>query len=324
MKWTSLNRSSDHLVDGYLDLSTWEKHPSGPPNVGIEISRSRFINLAFEVTVGGDDHDLVFRIGLPWFSFYFLFERFLDWRKWPRRDSYKKSEVRAERLSKKHGRKIYTYEIDTWSSHGRSTGFYLTDELFHINIWDGGHGWSSDQFKDWPWNSMGWSFSWLWFDKILGSYKSTTLEEKVVDRYPKGEPFLIWAPEGFYEGVFTLERVARRRTRWLGRVWDVFARLWDPSRGRPKWHVLLSVEGGGPPFPGKGENSYDLDDDATWAKGFPESLELHPYHYYLNEFALDSLRTRMKRAGPDWKPRDGWPKHCIRRIGDGPHPPTAA
>lgn len=101
-------------------------------------------------------------------------------------------------------------------------------------------------------------------------------------------------PEGRYQADCTLTRCTWTRPRW------------------PWWPLSLTLDRAeidfDPPvgIPGKGENSWDCDDDATHAMTTP--LKHGSLRATIEEFALDTLRTRMHRGGLDWKPVKGWPE----------------
>lgn len=118
------------------------------------------------------------------------------------------------------------------------------------------------------------SFSFRFVDALLGTARTT--REVLDDRQ-----VVIPMPEGAYPARAKLERVELRRPRWPGV--ERFTR------------VEIDLGGIGIPFPGKGENSYDCDDDATYARTAPaESIE-----QAIGELVADVLGLRRRR---------GWPK----------------
>lgn len=85
--------------------------------------------------------------------------------------------------------------------------------------------------------------------------------------------------------------------------------LREDSWSRPRWRTLRIKRAivdvlteGGVPVPGKGENSWDCDDDATFGMTCPAAT----VDEALSRLRESVLRTRARRAGPVWKPVDGW------------------
>lgn len=113
--------------------------------------------------------------------------------------------------------------------------------------------------------------------------------------HTKSEPtaydVLIEMPEGYYPAKVELFTSTWKRTRWP----------WSKSVDRAKVEV-----DGGIPVPGKGENSWDCDDDAIHAGTYP-AIAVWEATAAIRESAL---RTRQRHGGEGWIPSDGWPMHC--------------
>ena len=290
LNWHSINRGP--LVDGELRLRPWDDNRREPPSIGVELTAlDGWQSLAFEVTVGGDDHDLVVRVSCLVFSLYLSLNNVVS--NEYRHRSWERTQARAARLPGHDDGHAYAYQIATWSGHGRKTGFYISAELAHLSIWDGDHGWESRQTQKWPWDGIGWSFSLLWMDKLIGSTRLEVDEasvELVADQ-------VVVMPEGKYPAQIKLTR--ERRARW-----------WQRPFTRWEWNVEVGVEGG-IPFPGKGENSYDCDDDGLWMTSFDAGHEKPwEFRWACDKFALRALESRAKRGGLNWTPNDGWPPNC--------------
>lgn len=63
---------------------------------------------------------------------------------------------------------------------------------------------------------------------------------------------------------------------------------------------------GGIPVPGKGDNSWDMDDNAIYSIVCPASTTGEA----VLKFYESVMRTRVRYASANWKPADGWPAHC--------------
>lgn len=101
------------------------------------------------------------------------------------------------------------------------------------------------------------------------------------------EPVLVPLPEGNYPGKMRREERVWKRPRW---PW--------PSMKRTDYWIDMDIA---PPVPGKGENSYDCDDDGVYATGGRSP------HDAIANVTRAALRDRERYAGPNWTPRDGWP-----------------
>lgn len=97
-------------------------------------------------------------------------------------------------------------------------------------------------------------------------------------------PAVVQLPEGEYPVNVTIERRVWRRKRWPG-VW------------RQRVNATVESETG-LPIPGKGENSYDCDDDAYFSIGTPETTVAGAVAYA----AARVQETRQRYGGRDWRP----------------------
>lgn len=149
------------------------------------------------------------------------------------------------------------YDLDFIYGHARNSRISIgrTNSLV---LWHTDMSWSKADRKNWPWLTHGWEFSLNWFDFIFGThryeerplYTSDTSSEGVKD---SPVVFLFDAQDGHgplpYEGKVTIVQVRAPR------------RFWGYD-----WKYRGSIEVENPPkYAGKGENSYDLGDDATYS-----------------------------------------------------------
>lgn len=267
-------RVSDHyrLVAGLFE--TWQG-----PRLEVEFfPKSRLSGVS--VTVGGDESDLTFGLGAWFFSLYISLRDFVP-QSW-RSASYARAEQRAEELSKTYWRKMYAYELDMWQ--GRRTGVDFHDGSAWFTFWHSDNGWSDDDHKRWPWEGNGWSWTLRVVDILFG-------EQKYSGELEATEPaqIQIWMPEGPYAATFRTYRCQWSRRWWKSPMY---------------WRTEIQIPDG-LPFPGKGENSWDCDDDATYGSTSAVSTEWRPAHVVALDLALETLR---RRGGCEWRPAPKVPK----------------
>ena len=142
------------------------------------------------------------------------------------------------------------------------------------SLWMSGNEWRRTDPK---WRRG--SFNPLTFLFGRHKYTSETIEERAV---------AVPLPEWAYAGSARLHRDTWKRPR-----------LWWASKSLLR--VTLDVEGG-VPIPGKGENSYDCDDDAIYGS----TVAARTIEDGIGELVASALRTRRKYGGEGWVPRDGW------------------
>lgn len=142
------------------------------------------------------------------------------------------------------------------------------------SLWENRDAWSSSQ----PW---WWGGSFTPKDFLLGRSKHSKHDVKTSE-------LIFGLPEGDY---------------------NVKVETWTSTWRRPRWPFAKSMNrvqcDFDPPIPvpGKGENSWDLDDDAlysitTGGKTVDETL------YALVD---DVIRIRSQYGGSNWIPDNGWP-----------------
>lgn len=128
----------------------------------------------------------------------------------------------------------------------------------------------------------GWEFTIAPLDTLLGSRRATFQTTGTVRA-------VVPMPEGAYPCTVTLHDALSRRPRWP----------WRKQRW-PSADVELDTP---IPVPGKGENAWDIDDDA-----------LHSHHGPAADVAAalasvteSALRDRERYATLEWAPAGGWP-----------------
>lgn len=152
---------------------------------------------------------------------------------------------------------------------------------------------------------MGWSRSrprWrdgAWYP--LGHNQQQTVEV-IADHIPMGIPM----PEDLYMAEGKLERVTYG--------FQNLPRMFDKTILRMNVRMLEDEQ---IPIPGKGENSWDCDEDAMYASSFPVPYEEgceEVVHYSVGQVIDDIYKTRARRGGKNWKPEHTKEERKIRRL----------
>lgn len=231
---------------------------------------------------GGEERDFGFAFALPGLALWISFRNFFP-QSW-RTAAYE----RAKKTFSERGF-AYAYQADLFRA--RETGIQVHHGIVWFSLWSADE-WSSFDNMKLPWNGNGWSKNFRVMDWILG--KPTYEAEKEWEGDVQ-----VYMPEGAYNATLTLER-ERNKRRWpLGRRWACRA--------------TIEVDGG-VPIPGKGENSWDCDDDAIFSSSFPFDRKGVPMieRFLVEKFAFHVLKRRARYGSLSWRPRDGWPAHCER------------
>lgn len=145
--------------------------------------------------------------------------------------------------------------------------------------WSNPNEWRSDE----PWYRRG-SFSFV--DALFG--KQTV--SKTVVREP--EMVTIPMPEGLYNAKSTIEEYTYSRPRWFSKHKTMASVTMDPRE-----HTSFKPI----PIPGKGENSYDIDEDAVYSMSSTVEPNAH-HHDAVAEVVRSVLKTRWQRGGKNWRP----------------------
>lgn len=185
----------------------------------------------------------------------------------------------------------------------RETGIRI-DETARLSVWKSDSAWSSTSRNDWPWRTHGWEFAVPWVDLLLGA---TRYEE---------EPGTWHDAELAIDGRSVPMRVHLYRCRWrrsrpwgsrLTHAWGAWVHRacisvaghdhHDPDRG-----AWLDSKGSAyvkpPGYAGKGENSWDCDDNATYVM----TVAVRPMPYtvaeIVSEYRADVEKSRAKYGMP--------------------------
>lgn len=168
-------------------------------------------------------------------------------------------------------------------------GLPWADAMVSVWVWNDDMCWESDQLKAWPWQGYGWSFFYHPFRWVVGDTRHEELEGDVVNAG-------IAMPEGVYPATIQVNRSRWTRPRWFDGPWMWRARVKVPN---------------GVPIPGKGENSWDCEDDAVFGSTLAVELERPSLQSVADQFAENITARRQRYASSRWVPSDGWPSHLI-------------
>ncbi len=275
MKLTYLNRKEYGARSHKWILWPFEEYSSPHASLYADF---HYRHVGFTVSVGGEDRDISLSFGLGFYVVASL--RVLPWsfRKW----TYAWANRRADANKARGKGSTWAHELDPMD--GRETGFTIHDGSVWVNLWHNDSCWASGDKDVWPWEGNGWNWTIHVVDWLLGPMEYE--KGGVVDE----EDVYVTMPEGGYPAHVTINKV-----RW-GRRWR-----------KGPWHYRASVDLLVPiPFPGKGENSWDCDDDATHAVTLAAEPDRMSVSDAARKVAMDALQTRERRGGLDWRPAKGW------------------
>lgn len=153
---------------------------------------------------------------------------------------------------------------------GRSTRIAVHDTALWWQFLVDDAGWthSRPKWRDGSWHPLG--------HRLVQS-------EKVIEQ----REVLVPMPERSYRAKAQLEEIR------VG--WDKLPRRFDATKRRVKIDML---EGEQVPHPGKGENSWDCDEDATFGMTTPART----IEDGVGRLVASALRSRIRYGGANWKP----------------------
>lgn len=203
-----------------------------------------------------------------WIGIPFLLSLYLTL-EWPR----------LERIVPTVRSKSYAREGEYWDMPiTRCLGFKIHDGRIWFSLWademDSGHNKSWQEFNLGPVNFL------------LGRMKYSQYGEQAHE-------VEIVMPEGRYPAVITTYTAVWKRARW-------------PFAKRV-YKADIEVEGG-IPVPGKGDNSWDMDDDAIYSM----SCSARTADEAAWKMFESVMGDRVRYARADWSPAGGWPGHLVR------------
>jgi len=153
-----------------------------------------------------------------------------------------------------------------WYPEQRTIGIRIFDKMIWISLWQNEMEWRSDQ----PW---WWEFTIHPIDVLLGDEKHSSRDIATGD-------MRVWMPEGVYSATYRTYESTWKRPRWP----------WVKRAIRTDIDLQQAI-----PFSGKGENSWDLDEDGL--EGFTATTaNLHEAQRQVRESVL---RTRRSRGDPE-------------------------
>ncbi len=151
----------------------------------------------------------------------------------------------------------------------REFGFRIHDGAIWFSLWEHPTDWSRTD----PW---WWHFSFNPADFFLGAQHFSESDLSVTSVCVK-------LPEGEYPATVRMHVCKWKRPRWP----------WSRRMVRADVQVLVPI-----PVPGKGENSYDLDDDAIYSLTCPALTPEDAVKQLVESIA----RRRLKYGGRGWTP----------------------
>lgn len=168
----------------------------------------------------------------------------------------------------------------------REKGNYSSGErTVRISCHDGSIWWvlwrNDKEWKSGDWRQNNFSVA----NFILGKNEHTKIENGEAETF-------VEMPEGVYPATVKLFTSTWKRSRWP------FTQIIKRAK----------ITTDGIPVPGKGENSWDIDDDAIY------SIITQANNIEEAKAALvkSAMRDRTKYRSADWVPSDGWPDYCNR------------
>lgn len=281
MKWQSINRGS--WIDGIL----WFGEAHASPGLAVEVARRPCFGAS--VTLGGESTDVRLHLGAGLLSVHLALEGVFptSWRHrasaWAERRA---AALNAWRVTQPaESSPVYAYHLDPFA--GRSTGFDLYDGTLLLRLWNSDGGWDHRDRSVAPWDGNGWTWAVPLVDTLIGPM---TYEAEIGTTHAND----VVMPEGRYPATVRIYR-ARQNRRWWRGAWF--------------WRFEVDVPGG-VPLPGKGENSWDCDDDAVYGMTVSSDGYPHVFDWWAcQQLAMSVLTDRQRRGGLDWVPDGGWPPH---------------
>jgi hypothetical protein len=180
--------------------------------------------------------------------------------------------ARVDRVPESIFRMLGLRTPGSYSDMEKEVRFSFSDGSFRWSIWNPVHHWDSK----WPWYRSGTVTP---MDAVFGQAvsKKTLVSEEAV---------LIPMPERTYRATMKTERISFRRPRW------------PLAKELLTFHIEME-EGEQIPIPGKGENSWDCDDDAV----FSLSTSALSGDGAIGNLVTSVLRSRRRHGGSrNWRP----------------------
>jgi hypothetical protein len=161
----------------------------------------------------------------------------------------------------------------------RSVGFRIFDGQIWVDLWADPN--NSANNATWQ------EFSWGPANFFLGRVKYSRRNQKVFETE-------IIMPEGRYPATVTTYIGQWKRPRW-------------PAKRIYKAEIEVP---GGIPIPGKGENSWDIDDTTIDSM----TCTARTINEASQKMFDTVMRDRIRHAAADWQPDEGWPEHIKQGV----------
>lgn len=166
----------------------------------------------------------------------------------------------------------------SWERYGKTTKA-IGHKTLDLSVHDG-HIWWTTPFADPDIHRT--NDPWYYSGAI--DLEELLLGKESFSREQVSQPIAVTIPmpEGSYAGVYTAVKLTCERPRWF-----------------PKSRVMATIRcDEGVPIPGKGENDYDLDQDAIYAHSEDASNPAQA----VGQFVMSALQQRWRYGGLNWKP----------------------
>ncbi len=159
--------------------------------------------------------------------------------------------------------------------HRRKFGFSVHDKTIFVDFAADGHDTRNNRH-------------WWVIDKALHPVDAVLGRREHDERVLEVVPVVVCMPEGQYSGTCQVVESTWRRRRW-----PIVERMVRTKLDVPE----------GVPFPGKGENSWDCDQDATYGQTGPWRTPEEA----VAELVKHVLTRRARNGGRGWKPKSKEP-----------------
>ena len=167
----------------------------------------------------------------------------------------------------------------SWERYGKTTKA-IGHKTLDLSVHDG-HIWYTTPFADPDIHRT----EDPWYYRGAIDLEELLLGKESFSREQMSQPIAVTIPmpEGSYAGVYTAEKLTWDRPRWFS-----------------KSRVMTTIRcDEGVPIQGKGENDYDIDQDAIYAH---HSEDASNPAQAVGQFVASALQQRWRYGGLDWKP----------------------
>lgn len=260
------------------------------PHFSVEIPFKPKLQAGFEFSLGGEDADFGGYLSLG-YRIYFHVNRVL-----PR--AFRQKMITWMGKNIRHPGDSRTIRLEVRSNEDG-------DELYFVaDLWRDDSCWNHDDNVKAPWNGNGWHYMKDLKELVLGK---TLYQESGNPEDTKVERIWIQMPEGSYPALMTTTRVA-----WKRQLRAKLERLFpDIFQSEMLYRVNVKLPQG-ISSPGKGENSWDLDDNRMDETSLGATKTTMHRSVVSKKVSESVMRDRFRHGGGyAFVPDDGWPSYLI-------------